>query len=284
MRHALASYVSMAAHKSSLNENGIDMSLKIIRIIRIFAGLIAAWQVLGLLPVVTWLQNLDGVNGSMWATVFIKLLVLLLAGGTYFWLGKVKNRIGVDTNTSEGHIIALSIFTLLGAGVILAIALPAFQDHKNLNVVNSNPTSASIVPPATAPQLKDVTPPINPDQVVTSVSQQTHEDKEILRKQGIGGNQEISDVTVWGDAQLIARSFQGDNLIKARSFSMMWQRQIIQKNHLSPERALFLGYSIVLNYLDQEKALCRPDISKNGGIEDMSGEESKAYPECFKYN
>lgn len=66
-----------------------------LRIVRAFAGFIAAWQVLGLLPVLGWLFNLGATNGGMWAIVFVKSLAMLIAGGLFFWLGKLINRLHI---------------------------------------------------------------------------------------------------------------------------------------------------------------------------------------------
>jgi hypothetical protein len=105
--------------------------LTTIRVLRIFVGLIAVWQVIGLLPVLTnWLPNLQNVTGSMWAIAFVKSLVMLLCGGIYFWLGKVKSRIDSSgKSTSEGRFIIFAVLALLAIGVILAIAIPVLSDR-----------------------------------------------------------------------------------------------------------------------------------------------------------
>ena len=124
--------------------------LTAIRVVRVFVGLVAAWQVLGLLPVLTtWLPNAHDVTGGMWAVALIKLLVMLVCGGIFFWLGRVKNRIDVSgRSTSDGRIITLSIFALIGIGVILAIAIPAFSDRGQ---VPGNTTPGPVQPTAGAP-------------------------------------------------------------------------------------------------------------------------------------
>jgi hypothetical protein len=79
----------------------------------------------------------------------------------------------------------------------------------------------------------------------------------------------------------MARSYYGDNLIRAQAFAAMWQRQIIHKLEIPPERSLFLGYSIVLGYIDKDTALCRPDMSKEDNVFDV-GKGIQVKPECFK--
>lgn len=71
-----------------------------IRIFRILVGLIAIWQIIGLMPILTWIQNLQDVTGAIRAIAFIKFLVLFFCGGIYFWLGKLRNRF----NDSEKNI------------------------------------------------------------------------------------------------------------------------------------------------------------------------------------
>ena len=39
----------------------------LLMLVRGFFGFVAAWQVLGLLPVLSWLQDINAVNGNMMA-------------------------------------------------------------------------------------------------------------------------------------------------------------------------------------------------------------------------
>lgn len=106
--------------------------LTTIRVLRVLVGLVAAWQVVGLLPVFTsWLPNLQNVTGDMWALALIKAVVMLLCGGIYFWLGRVKHRAdnsGAERSTSDARIIIFSVLALLTIGVVLAISIPALSD------------------------------------------------------------------------------------------------------------------------------------------------------------
>lgn len=155
-------------------------------------------------------------------------------------------------------------------GTLAAVIIPA---------THQPPKQAQEITSATQTLEKNEKPILNS---INSNQQDTSEDQKLLQKQGIGGNQNLFDVKSWGNEQLSARSFYGDDLTKAHAFAAMWQRQIIHKLKISPERSLFLGYSIVLNYIDQDHALCRPDINKNGGVENDEGDHFKTYPECFK--
>lgn len=103
-----------------------------IRVLRVFVGLVAVWQVLGLAPTLTWLPALHLVTTEMWMFFFIKISAMLLCGGAYFWLGKIKNRFNsFEKPASEGRIISLTIFALISLGVVLAIVIPAISKRSN---------------------------------------------------------------------------------------------------------------------------------------------------------
>jgi uncharacterized membrane protein len=65
--------------------------MTILRWVRGFFGLIAGWQVVGLLPLLGWLGSLDQVTGENLAQVFIKLVVLLVAYGIFVGMKKLIN-------------------------------------------------------------------------------------------------------------------------------------------------------------------------------------------------
>lgn len=64
-----------------------------LRLIRGLCGLQFVLQIVGLLPVLTWLQQPDAVTGGMWAQVLIKAITLALFGWLFFWLRGVINRL-----------------------------------------------------------------------------------------------------------------------------------------------------------------------------------------------
>lgn len=65
----------------------------LLRFIRGFCGFLFALQIIGLLPVLTWLQQPDAITGGMWAQVLIKAIALVLFGWLFFWLRGVINRL-----------------------------------------------------------------------------------------------------------------------------------------------------------------------------------------------
>lgn len=65
----------------------------LLRFIRGICGFLFAWQVVGLLPVLTWMQRPDAVTGGMWTRVLIKAIALVLFGWLFFWLRGAINRL-----------------------------------------------------------------------------------------------------------------------------------------------------------------------------------------------
>lgn len=139
--------------------------LKTIRVLRVFVGLVAIWQVLGLLPVFTWLPNLHTVTVDMWMKVAIKSFVMVLCGGIYFWFGKIKNRIdNSGKTTSEGRAIIFAVLAIFVIGIALSIIIPALSDRgQEVASFSSRPTqttatisrSTSVRPESKAPSEVD---------------------------------------------------------------------------------------------------------------------------------
>lgn len=69
---------------------------------RLIAGLVAAWQIIGLLPLFTWLKDLSAITANMAATATIKIIILLLFGFIYIFLTRrVRRTMNSPTLTSE---------------------------------------------------------------------------------------------------------------------------------------------------------------------------------------
>ena len=179
--------------------------------------------------------------------------------------------------------VPIGLGVLFGLGILAAVVLPAYQDY--MTKLEKRPEIS---------QTPQKTSTFEEAQGLPSASRQVNEapssthtsllsDREVLRKNVIGGNQSLTDVAAWGDEQLSARFLNSEKFSKAHSFVLMWQRQIMQKSPLTSERSLFLGYSIVINYWDEHKLLCRPDTSKNGGVEIISDQFTKVNPECLNF-
>jgi len=165
---------------------------------------------------------------------------------------------------------------VVAIGIVAAIALPAYQDYANPHTVAKIPDQAP-APPVDLSQFKPV-----PDVQSEDASPSLWADKQLLKKQGIGGNQELADVSAWGKAQLAARLFDGEERETANNFVLMWQRQIISILKMSPERALSLGYSIVADHFDRKMGICRPDMARSGGIEILDDDTFNSYGKCYQ--
>jgi hypothetical protein len=58
----------------------------LVRIFRGFCGVVAILQVFGLLPVLSWLQNIGAVTAEMWIFLAIKLVALAAFAALFFGL------------------------------------------------------------------------------------------------------------------------------------------------------------------------------------------------------
>ena len=63
----------------------------LLRIIRTLFGFVFIWQILGFIPVFSWISNPGAITGNMMALVAIKLLVMAVAGCIFFYGRRVIN-------------------------------------------------------------------------------------------------------------------------------------------------------------------------------------------------
>lgn len=63
----------------------------VLRVVRGIAGFLFLMQIITLLPAISWLQDIHAVTDALWVKFIIKLLVLVVAGGLFFWLRSVIN-------------------------------------------------------------------------------------------------------------------------------------------------------------------------------------------------
>lgn len=64
-----------------------------LRIVRGLVGFIAVWQVLSLLPVITWMANPETITSSMVLVVAVKAILLVASGASYLWLRDLINKL-----------------------------------------------------------------------------------------------------------------------------------------------------------------------------------------------
>ena len=66
-----------------------------LRFVRGACGVLFGLEVIGLVPLFTWLQQPDARTGNMWALVFIKVVALIIFGALFFWLRHLINKLHI---------------------------------------------------------------------------------------------------------------------------------------------------------------------------------------------
>jgi len=84
--------VQPAASSPSLSSQA-KLRFGFLRFVRGVCGFLFGMQIVGLLPVLTWLQQPDAITGKMLALVFFKVFFLVVFGALFFWLRNVINRL-----------------------------------------------------------------------------------------------------------------------------------------------------------------------------------------------
>ena len=62
-------------------------------VVRILAAVIAAWQVLGLLPVLAWLSAPSQITAGMWFILALKFTILVVCLVSFFGLKRVASKL-----------------------------------------------------------------------------------------------------------------------------------------------------------------------------------------------
>jgi len=73
----------------------------IVQTIRFLSVPIAIWQVLGLLPVLSWLNSLEAVTPGMWAMAAIKGVILAICLGLFYGLRSLSDRLKIDESKAD---------------------------------------------------------------------------------------------------------------------------------------------------------------------------------------
>lgn len=64
----------------------------ILRVLRILFAVIGIWQIIGLVPVITWFAHPNAVTLGMAGIVIFKIFVALICAAIYYWLHRVQQR------------------------------------------------------------------------------------------------------------------------------------------------------------------------------------------------
>lgn len=84
----------------------------LLRIVRAIAGLGFLFQLIGLLPVLTWLQDTSAVDGKMIAFLGIKILLALVFGAIFFGMRMLINWLHVKKDGKPHPVLANKRFAL----------------------------------------------------------------------------------------------------------------------------------------------------------------------------
>lgn len=75
--------------------------LAAIFVVRVIVALVAVWQVVGLLPTLTWLAAPSQVTPGMWFIVALKVIILALCLLGFFGLKRVAAKLRGRTETQS---------------------------------------------------------------------------------------------------------------------------------------------------------------------------------------
>lgn len=93
-----------------------------LRVFRVLLAVVGLWQLIGLLPIATWLSNPKAVTLGMAAGVVFKALVALVCAGAYYWLGRLKaKRTPPPQKVSDAG--AAGIVIAIGVAAVIVVAL-----------------------------------------------------------------------------------------------------------------------------------------------------------------
>ena len=72
------------------------MGLMLMKLIRVVAGVVGAWQLVGLFPALTWVAAPSQVTPWMWVLVIVKACVLFVCVLVYIGIKRAEGRIGAS--------------------------------------------------------------------------------------------------------------------------------------------------------------------------------------------
>src|SRR5699024_7256597 len=104
---------------------------KLIYAIKIFLGIIAVWQIVGIIPVLTWVPRLNEVTADMLVALFIKLIVMFICGVLYYWIGRQQQKTpNYRSEKKELRSIGIVILGFIIFSVVISVIFPIFGDSQ----------------------------------------------------------------------------------------------------------------------------------------------------------
>lgn len=83
----------------------------LLRFIRAIAGIVFGWQLLGILPLLSWIGNIQAITSQMQSVAFLKLTLLITSAIIFFPLRGVINRMHIKEH-GVPHPAMKKMFTL----------------------------------------------------------------------------------------------------------------------------------------------------------------------------
>lgn len=104
------------------------MASKLVAITRVVLLIIAIWQVVGMLPALTWLGKLDQVTTHAWFLMLVKTVVLFISGGIAIFLGRFQEK--GAAKRSEKTAVKFVFWTFI-LGVVTTLVLVYFYSSND---------------------------------------------------------------------------------------------------------------------------------------------------------
>lgn len=133
----------------------------VLRGARVLAGVVAAWQCIGLLPVLTWISRPSAVTLGMVGTVLFKLVILALCVAAFYWLGNLKRKHGIQPERIGDAPLAgvlLIAVIMVVAGIALLAPSNNSPDKVSSQTPMPNSTQEAAVPTASSAEQPQPTP------------------------------------------------------------------------------------------------------------------------------
>ena len=109
-----------------------------LRVFRVLFATVGLWQIIGIVPAVTWISNPQAVTLGMVAGIVFKAVAATSCAGAFYWLGKLKRkRSTAKERISDVAIAGISLVVALTVVVGVAVILPSGSNPKNSDLLNS---------------------------------------------------------------------------------------------------------------------------------------------------
>lgn len=125
--------------------------ITILRVLRVIFAAVGLWQIIGILPVLTWVNNPRAVTLGMAAGVAVKVALAAFCAGAFYWLGKVKRRRSTQRErVSDVAIAGISLAAVVIVIVVVALVLPTGRNSNDAEHLTSNSVAQAPPQPDTA--------------------------------------------------------------------------------------------------------------------------------------